>query len=69
MKKTLALSWVAFMVVLTLASLLAIFAGIISFITNTIGWLAVAAVFGLGAGMTILFKITSWADDILSKKE
>lgn len=69
MKKALALSWVVFMVLLTIASLIAVMAGILSFITNTIGWLAVAAVFGLGAGMTILFKITNWADEILSKKD
>jgi hypothetical protein len=69
MKKTLATLWVIFMVALTLASLIAIFAGIVYFISNTIGWISVAALFGLGAGMTILFKITSWADNILSGKE
>ena len=69
MKKTLAVSWVVFMVALTIASLIAIFSGIVYFISNTIGWIFVAALFGLGAGMTILFKITSWADDILSGKD
>ena len=69
MKKILALSWVAFMIILTLSSAIAIAGAIFTFLINTVGWLPIVALFGLGSGMTILFKITTWADNVLDKGE
>ena len=68
MKILLARLWVAFMVILTISSAVALAGGLTYFIIGIIGWLPIVALAGLGAGMTILFKITSWADEVLERK-
>jgi len=68
MEVLLARVWVAFMVIVTIVSAIAFVGGVSYFIINTIGWIPILAVAGLGAGMTILFKITSWAEKVLERK-
>lgn len=69
MQVFLAKLWVVFMVVLTLASAIALLGWLGWFIVTVIGWVPLVALAGMGAGMTVLFKITSWADKVLERNK
>lgn len=69
MKVFIAKLWVVLMILITLSSIIALIAGLAAFVINVIGWVPLLAVFGLGAAMTVLFKITAWADSVLEREK